>query len=127
MQLPEPARWRARAATHCAPALQRAHVHACFLRDIFNRCALRRQQPFNHLVLECLSVLCHFSSSLCPWISRSYSGDNYSDTGSLEAINGLFQATKRKARGYTNLTTIRNVLFLIAGKLDFSKINPHVP
>ncbi|KAF1051546.1 MAG: hypothetical protein GAK41_00441 [Burkholderia gladioli] len=46
--------------------------------------------------------------------------------GFLEAINGLFQAAKRKARGYTNLTTMRTVLFLIAGKLDFSKINPHV-
>ncbi|WP_278650184.1 transposase, partial [Burkholderia lata] len=46
--------------------------------------------------------------------------------GFLEAINGLFQAAKRKARGYTNLTTMRTVLFLIAGKLDFSKSNPHV-
>ncbi|MEX3605300.1 MAG: hypothetical protein VB142_00590 [Burkholderia sp.] len=34
--------------------------------------------------------------------------------------------TQRKARGYTNLTTMRTALFLIAGKLDFSKINPHV-
>lgn len=43
----------------------------------------------------------------------------------LEAINGLFQAAKRKARGYSNFSTIRTVVFLIAGKLDFSKINPH--
>ncbi|MEX3605678.1 MAG: hypothetical protein VB142_03370 [Burkholderia sp.] len=34
---------------------------------------------------------------------------------------------KGKARGYTNLTPMRTVLFLIAGKLDFSKINPHIP
>ncbi len=46
--------------------------------------------------------------------------------GFLEAINGLFQAAKRKARGYGNFSTIRTVVFLIAGKLDFSKINPHV-
>lgn len=45
--------------------------------------------------------------------------------GFLEAINGLFQAAKRKARGYGNFSTIRAVLFLIAGKLDFSTINPH--
>ena len=45
--------------------------------------------------------------------------------GFLEAINGLFQAAKRKARGYSNLATIRTVIFLLAGKLDFSKINPH--
>jgi hypothetical protein len=36
-----------------------------------------------------------------------------------------FQAAKRKARGYTRFTTMRTVLFLIAGKLDFSAFNPH--
>jgi transposase len=45
--------------------------------------------------------------------------------GFIEAINGLFQAAKRKARGYTRFTTMRTVLFLIAGKLDFSAFNPH--
>ncbi len=46
--------------------------------------------------------------------------------GFLEALNGLFQAAKRKARGYGRITTIRTVIFLLAGKLDFSKLNPHV-
>jgi transposase len=45
--------------------------------------------------------------------------------GFIEALNGLFQAAKRKARGYTRFTTMRTVLFLIAGKLDFSRINPN--
>jgi transposase len=45
--------------------------------------------------------------------------------GFIEAINGLFQAAKRKARGYTRFHTMRTVLFLIAGKLNFSAINPH--
>ena len=45
--------------------------------------------------------------------------------GFIEAINGLFQAAKRKARGYTRFTTMRTVLFLVAGKLDFSGFNPH--
>lgn len=45
--------------------------------------------------------------------------------GFIEAINGLFQAAKRRARGYTRFTTMRTVLFLIAGKLDFSTVNPH--
>jgi transposase len=44
--------------------------------------------------------------------------------GFLEAINGLFQAAKRRARGFTRFRTIRMVIFLIAGKLDFSSINP---
>ncbi len=46
--------------------------------------------------------------------------------GFLEAINSLFQSAKRRVRGYGNFETIRNVIFLIAGKLDFSKINPLV-
>jgi transposase len=46
--------------------------------------------------------------------------------GFLEAINGLFQAAKRKARGYGSFSTIRAVVFLLAGKLDFGKLNQHV-
>jgi transposase len=46
--------------------------------------------------------------------------------GFLEALNGLFQATKRKARGYRRLSTIRTIIFLIAGKLDFRTLNQHV-
>lgn len=45
--------------------------------------------------------------------------------GFLEAINGLFQASKRRARGFKRIATIRTVIFLIAGKLDFTAINPH--
>ena len=46
--------------------------------------------------------------------------------GFLEALNGLFQSAKRKARGYGRFSTIHTVIFLLAGKLDFSKLNPHV-
>ena len=45
--------------------------------------------------------------------------------GFMEALNGVFQAAKRKARGYTRFSTMRTVIYLIAGKLDFSLINPH--
>ena len=45
--------------------------------------------------------------------------------GFIEALNGLFQAAKRKAHGYTNFNTMRTVIFLIAGKLDFKKFNAH--
>lgn len=44
--------------------------------------------------------------------------------GFLEALNSLFQAAKRKARGYTRFNTMRTVIFVIAGKLDFSRLNP---
>lgn len=46
--------------------------------------------------------------------------------GFLEALNGLFQAAKRRARGYKRFSTIRTVIFLLAGKLDFTRVNPHV-
>jgi len=45
--------------------------------------------------------------------------------GFIEAVNGLFQAAKRKARGYKRFETMRTVIFLIAGKLDYTGINPH--
>jgi transposase len=45
--------------------------------------------------------------------------------GFLEAINGLFQAAKRKARGYGTFQTMRVVIFLVAGNLNFSAINPN--
>lgn len=45
--------------------------------------------------------------------------------GFLEAINGLFQAAKRKARGYGRFKTMRTVIYLVAGNLNFSAVNPH--
>lgn len=45
--------------------------------------------------------------------------------GFLEALNGLFQAAKRKARGYKRFDTILIAFFLVAGKLDFRNVNPH--
>ena len=45
--------------------------------------------------------------------------------GFLEASNGLFQAAKRRARGFTRIATIRTVIFLIVGRPDFQAINPH--
>ena len=48
-----------------------------------------------------------------------------SGMGFLEALNGLFQPAKRRARGFKRMSTIRTVIFLIAGKLDFHMVNPH--
>lgn len=45
--------------------------------------------------------------------------------GFIETINALGQAAKRKARGYARFETMRPVLFLIVGKLDFSRFNQH--
>ena len=43
-------------------------------------------------------------------------------TGFIEAINGLFQAVPADTLRFQ---TMRTALFLIAGKLNFSEINPH--
>lgn len=64
-------------------------------------------------------ILSHFEGVMAWATSRQ-------TNGFLEAINSLFQAAKRKARGYVRFRTIRTVIFLIAGKLDFSKINPYI-
>ncbi len=45
--------------------------------------------------------------------------------GFLAALNGLFLAAKRKARGNTQYSTMQTVLFLITGKLEFLKTNDH--
>lgn len=39
--------------------------------------------------------------------------------GFLEAVNGLIQAAKRRARGYRSTKNLINMAYLIAGKLDF--------
>jgi ATP dependent DNA ligase domain len=43
-----------------------------------------------------------------------------------DLINGLFQTAKRKSSGYSRFRTIRTIIFLIAAKLDFSRINLYV-
>jgi transposase len=45
--------------------------------------------------------------------------------GILEGFNSIFQAAKNKARGYYRADTIKAVIYLLTGKLDFSKINPY--
>jgi hypothetical protein len=37
----------------------------------------------------------------------------------------LFQAAKRRARGFNRASTIKTVVFLIAGRRNFQAINPH--
>jgi len=45
--------------------------------------------------------------------------DSQLSNGFLEAINGLIQAAKRRARGYRTTKNLINMAYLIAGKLDF--------
>jgi transposase len=45
------------------------------------------------------------------------------NNGLLEGINSLFQAAKRKARGYRSDKNMIAMVYLLAGKLNFSQIN----
>lgn len=45
--------------------------------------------------------------------------------GLLEALNGSFQVTKRQARGRIRFERMSTVLFRIALRLDFTRINPY--
>ncbi len=45
--------------------------------------------------------------------------------GVLEGINSLIQAAKAKARGYRSTRNLITVVYLIAGKLDFSVTHTH--
>lgn len=42
--------------------------------------------------------------------------------GILEGLNSIIQATKAKARGYSTFTNFESIIYLLTGKLDFSKV-----
>ena len=44
--------------------------------------------------------------------------DSHIANGLIEGINSLVQAAKAKARGYRSVRTLKNITYLIAGKLD---------
>jgi transposase len=46
------------------------------------------------------------------------------DNGILEGFNSIFQAAKAKARGYKSTKSIQTIIYMLTGKLDFSRINP---
>jgi len=46
------------------------------------------------------------------------------NNGILEGLNSIVQAAKAKARGYNTFKHFRNIIYLITGKLNFSKVNP---
>lgn len=45
--------------------------------------------------------------------------------GFLEALNGLFQTAKRKARGYRRFAKIRTVIFLSRREAQLLEDQPH--
>jgi hypothetical protein len=53
-------------------------------------------------------------------------GESYINNGILEGLNSIIQAAKRKARGYKN-KHLKTMSYLLTGKLDLHRFNPHLP
>ena len=60
-------------------------------------------------------------------IKRHWSGvlrwyDSRINNGILEGLNSLVQAAKAKARGYKTFKNLRTIIYMLTGKLDYSKV-----
>jgi len=60
-------------------------------------------------------------------IKRHWAGvlhwyDSRVNNGILEGLNSLVQATKAKARGYSTFKNLRTIIYMITGKLDYTKV-----
>ena len=59
-------------------------------------------------------------------IKRHWSGvlrwyDSKINNGILEGLNSLVQAAKAKARGYRTFKNLKTMIYMLTGKLDYSK------
>ncbi len=48
--------------------------------------------------------------------------DSKVNNGILEGLNSLIQAAKAKARGYRTFKNLRTIIYMLTGKLDYSKV-----
>lgn len=89
-----------------APSRANAEEH---LKDWYNW-AIRCQ--IVHVKRVARTVKNHWDGILS-WFNSKLSN------GYVEAVNGLIQSAKRRARGYRSTKNLINMAYLIAGKLDF--------
>jgi transposase len=48
--------------------------------------------------------------------------DSRINNGILEGLNSLVQAAKAKARGYKTFRSLKTIIYMLTGKLDYSKV-----
>ena len=48
--------------------------------------------------------------------------DSKINNGILEGLNSLVQAAKAKARGYRTFKNLKTIIYMLTGKLDYSKV-----
>ena len=110
----------------------RAWVYRGQLREVLNH----KPTKVERLILkQWRANVCHFtveSMKAAARLLRSHLEglivwvQTLAPNGLPETLNGLFRATKRKARGYNRFSTIRPMIFLIARKIGCSQINPYL-
>jgi transposase len=71
-----------------------------------------------HQIVDVAKTIKHHWSGIVNWASSRI------NNGILEGFNSIFQAAKAKARGYKKTETIKTMIYILTGKLDFSLINP---
>jgi transposase len=60
-------------------------------------------------------------------IKRHWSGvlrwyDSRINNGILEGLNSLVQTAKAKARGYKTFKSLKTIIYMLTGKLDYGKV-----
>lgn len=111
----------------------RAWVYKEQLREILDRKQINVMREALHHWTRCvMRSRVNPMKEVAQMVRRHFEGivawaQTRQSNGFLEAINGLFQAAKRRARGFGRFSTIRTVIFMIAGKLNFSNVNHHFP
>lgn len=83
-------------------------------------CALAQASKIGPLKKLAATLLSHQRGILNWWTSQI-------SNGLIEGINSLIQAAIAKARGYRNPQNLITIAYLIAGKLDFSKVPTLIP
>lgn len=70
-------------------------------------------------IIEAAKTIKRHWEGVVNWIDYQISN------GILEGFNSIFQAAKAKARGYKKTETIKTIIYILTGKLDFAKVNPY--
>lgn len=116
------------------PKLNLKSVKALLIRESFQQIYLARTfEDFKKLLQKWYFWASH--SRLRPIILAAKTIKNHwngilnwkksqINNGILEGLNSIVQAAKAKARGYNTFKHFRNIIYLITGNLDFSKVNP---
>lgn len=71
-----------------------------------------------HQIVAVAKTIKHHWDGIINWASSRI------NNGILEGFNSIFQAAKNKARGYKKIETIKTIIYVLTGKLDFSLVNP---